>query len=150
MRTAVFRRALACRSITPDVSIPLLLIWMAVHSFISVSQYTSDVIAVSCYLNSTISTYFLSQKTVAVTYLAGRQRLFKLFRHVWWMCVLPLFDWTLVLTFTNDTRVSLLIRMWLRNVHRHVCGIVLRKSAKGEAFLYVSCAPVNILGIRLA
>jgi hypothetical protein len=50
--------------------------------FFSILQYTSVVIVVSCCLNSTISA-FLSQKTVAVSFLAGRQRLFKLLRHIW-------------------------------------------------------------------
>jgi hypothetical protein len=34
-------------------------------------------------VNSTISTPFLSQKTVAISFLAGRQRLFKLFQLVY-------------------------------------------------------------------
>jgi hypothetical protein len=41
-------------------------------------------------VNSTTSIPFLSQKTVVISFLAGRQRLFKLFRLVWWMCVHPL------------------------------------------------------------
>jgi hypothetical protein len=36
------------------------------------------------------STPFLSQKTVAISFLAGRQRLFKPFRLAWWVCVHPL------------------------------------------------------------
>jgi hypothetical protein len=58
--------------------------------FLCVSQNTSDVVVVSCCMNSTISTHFLSQKTAATTLLAGRQRLFILLRLVWWMCVHPL------------------------------------------------------------
>jgi hypothetical protein len=83
----------ACRSmrarivldhvIIPNVSIPRLLFLMALRSFLSVSQYTSDVIVVPCCMNSTISTPFLSQKTVSISFLTGRQSLFKLFRVVW-------------------------------------------------------------------
>jgi hypothetical protein len=47
------------------------------------TQYTSDVIVVHCCVISTISTPFLTQKTVAISFLAGRQRLFKLYRFVW-------------------------------------------------------------------
>jgi hypothetical protein len=39
---------------------------------------------------STVSTPFLSQKTVAISFLAGRQHLFKILRIVRWMCVHPL------------------------------------------------------------
>jgi hypothetical protein len=51
--------------------------------FFSVSQYTSDVIVVPCFMNSTISTPFLSQKTATIGFLAGKQRLFKRVRLVW-------------------------------------------------------------------
>jgi hypothetical protein len=47
--------------------------------FFIVSQYTYDVTVVPCCINSTISTPFLTQKTAAISFLAGRQRLFKLF-----------------------------------------------------------------------
>jgi hypothetical protein len=40
----------------------------------------SDVIMVSCCMNGTL---FLSQKTGAISFLAGRQHLFKLFQLVW-------------------------------------------------------------------
>jgi hypothetical protein len=48
----------------------------------------------------------LSQKTVAISFLAGRQRLFKLLWLVGWMCVHPLLWLLLVSTFTNETQVS--------------------------------------------
>jgi hypothetical protein len=38
--------------------------------YFSVSQYTCDIIAVPCRMNSTISTPFLSQKAVAISFLA--------------------------------------------------------------------------------
>jgi hypothetical protein len=38
--------------------------------FVSVLQYISDVIEVPCCLNSIISTPFLSQKTVAIGFVA--------------------------------------------------------------------------------
>jgi hypothetical protein len=37
-----------------------------------------------------INTPFLSKKAVAVSFLAGKQRFFELFRLVWLMCVQPL------------------------------------------------------------
>jgi hypothetical protein len=52
------------------------------YSFFSVSQYTCDIIVVPFCMNSTISTPFLSQKIVAISFLAGRL-LFKLFLLVW-------------------------------------------------------------------
>jgi hypothetical protein len=71
------------------VNIPHLLFRMALRSFISVLQSSSYVIMVPCYINSTISTPFLSQKTIAISFLASRQRLFKLLRFVLRMCVHP-------------------------------------------------------------
>jgi hypothetical protein len=41
-------------------------------------------------MNSTFNTPFLSQKAVAISFVAGREGMFKLFRLVWWMCLLPL------------------------------------------------------------
>jgi hypothetical protein len=49
---------------------------------LTVSQYTPAIAVVPCSINSTISTPFLSQKTVAISFLAGRH-LFKLFQLVW-------------------------------------------------------------------
>jgi hypothetical protein len=54
---------------------------MTLQNFL-VSRNTSDVIAVPYCINSGISIPFLSLKTVAISYLAGR-RLFKLFGIVW-------------------------------------------------------------------
>jgi hypothetical protein len=42
-----------------------------------------NAIVASCCMNSTFGAPFLSQKTGAISFLAGRQRLFKLFRLVW-------------------------------------------------------------------
>jgi hypothetical protein len=49
--------------------------------------------------------------------LSGRQRLFKLFQFVCWMCVHPLL-WQLISAFTNETQVSSFVThiMWLRNL----------------------------------
>jgi hypothetical protein len=43
--------------------------WPALHSFFSVLQYTFDVILKFCCMNITISTPFLSQKTVTISFL---------------------------------------------------------------------------------
>jgi hypothetical protein len=61
---------------------------MALRSLFGASQYTYNVIVVPSCINYTISTSLLSQKTDAISFLAGR-RLFELFRLVW-MCVHPL------------------------------------------------------------
>jgi hypothetical protein len=45
-------------------------------------QYTSDIIVVTCCMNSTIRISFLSQKAISISFLAGRQHLFQLFQHV--------------------------------------------------------------------
>jgi hypothetical protein len=39
--------------------------------FFSVLQYSSDITVVPCCINSTISTPFLSQETVAISFVAG-------------------------------------------------------------------------------
>jgi hypothetical protein len=57
--------------------------WLTLRSFFSVSQYNFDVIVVPCCMNFTISTPFLSQKTVAISFLAGKESLFKNFWLVW-------------------------------------------------------------------
>jgi hypothetical protein len=67
----------------PDISISHLFILMALHSFFTTLQYAYDVILVPCCVNSTISTPFLSQKTVAVRFMAFKQHLFKLLWVVW-------------------------------------------------------------------
>jgi hypothetical protein len=59
----------------PYVSIPCLLFWMALRSLYTVSQYISDVIVVTFYMNSTISTSFPSQKKSCYQ-LSGRQTTF--------------------------------------------------------------------------
>jgi hypothetical protein len=64
--------------------------WMALHCLFSVLQYTSDLIVVPCYMNFAINIPLLSQEMAAITFLASRQCLFRLFWLVWWMCVHPL------------------------------------------------------------
>jgi hypothetical protein len=107
-------------------------------AFFSVSQYTSDIIVPPSCTNSTIGTPFLSQKTAAISFLAGR-RFFKLFQLVWWMGVRS-FVWT----FTNKTQVSSLVTrtMWLKNSSPSLwCH---SKKVKAKVILCVLCAPVSI------
>jgi hypothetical protein len=73
--------------------------------FFNVLQYTCEVIVVSYCMNSTIRTPFLSQKTVAINFLADN--IFLNFcglflEHVCIHC----FYCSLVSTFTNETQVS--------------------------------------------
>jgi hypothetical protein len=63
---------------------------MALCSLFSVLKYASDVIVVPCCMNSIISAPSLTQKTVAVSFLEGRQHLFKLRWLAFGECVLPL------------------------------------------------------------
>jgi hypothetical protein len=81
------RSALSLRSTTPDVSAPHLFYeWSAPNSHFNVSQYTSGIIVVSCCKKSIISTHSMSRKTVSISFLVDRQRLFKpFFRLVFWM-----------------------------------------------------------------
>jgi hypothetical protein len=66
-------------------------------------------------MNSTISTPFLSQKTAVITFLAGRQHLFKFFGLFGECVCIHCFDCTWVSTFTNKTQfpapVTLKIRL---------------------------------------
>jgi hypothetical protein len=68
-------------------------------------------------MNSTICTPFLSQKADATSFLAG-VCLFKLFQLVWRMWLQPLFDCSLVSTFTKETQVSLIYY-----VYRPQCNV---------------------------
>jgi hypothetical protein len=78
--------------------------WLALRSFFSVLQHTCDIIVVPFCMNSAISTPFLSQKTVAISFLADVcLNLFGLFREC--VCI-HCFDYSLVSTFTNETPVS--------------------------------------------
>jgi hypothetical protein len=64
----------------------------------------SDVIVVPCYMNSTITTPFLSQKTVCR--VSGREGLLNFFG-LFGECVrIHCFDWSLASAFTNETHVS--------------------------------------------
>jgi hypothetical protein len=75
------------------------------HLYFSALQYTSDAIVVPCCMNFTISTPFLTQETVAISFLADNVRLnfFGLFGEC--VCI-HCFDYSLVSTFTNGTQVS--------------------------------------------
>jgi hypothetical protein len=118
--------------------------WPAVHSFFfSVLQYASGILVSPCCMNLTISTPFLSQKPVAVSFLAGRQHLFKLFWHVWWVCVcIHCFDCSLIAAFTNETYVlsAATLMRWLRNSPSFWYN---SKKVKPQAILCILCAPKN-------
>jgi hypothetical protein len=115
VQAAVCRHALLRRSTTPYVNILWLLFWMALHSFVSILQYTSDVTVVPCCTNSTINTPFLYQKTDAISFLAD------ICLNVYGLsdeCVYILcFDCSLVSTFTNEAQFSSPVThtVWLRD-----------------------------------
>jgi hypothetical protein len=123
--------------------------WMALSSFFfSVSQHTSDVIVVPCCINFTISTPFLSQMTVSISFLAGRQRLFKISGLVWWMCVHPLL-W-LLLCFNIHKWSPSFITCYSYDVIEKFTAIFVVSLQKTKAILCVLCAPVCIFGTHLA
>jgi hypothetical protein len=124
MRAALCRCTLSGNSTTPAISVPHLLFWIALRRFFSVSQYASDVTVVPCCMNSIISTPFLSQKTVAISLLAGWQRVqfFEFFGEC--VCI-HCFGCSLVSAFTNEIRVS--SPVWCDwEIHRHLYGITLK------------------------
>jgi hypothetical protein len=84
--------------------------------FFSVLQYTADVIVVPCCMNSTISTPFLCQKTVAISFLAENVCL-NVFGFSGECVCMHCFDCSLVSAFTNEAQVSWLVTrtMLLRN-----------------------------------
>jgi hypothetical protein len=89
--------------------------WLALRSFFSVLQYTSDVTVVPCCMNSTINTSFLSNKPGAISFPGDVcLNLFGLFHEC--VCI-HCFDWSLVSTITNETQISspVTCMMWLRN-----------------------------------
>jgi hypothetical protein len=105
VREAVCGRGLSWRNTTPCVSIPRHLFWMVGPSqFFSVSQYILHVIVVTYCMNSTISAPFLSQKTLAISFLTDNICLnfFGSFDEC--VCI-HCFDCCLVSTFTNEIQV---------------------------------------------
>jgi hypothetical protein len=116
--------------------------------FFCVSQYTSYVIVVYRCKTSTISTPFLSQKTVAISFLADVcLKFFSLFGK--YVCI-HCFDCSLVSTFRNKILISSPVTrpMWLRNSLSSWCCY--SKKVKAEAFLCLLCSPASIFGIPLA
>jgi hypothetical protein len=95
--------------------------WSALRSFLSVPQYTSDVIVASCCINYTISTPFLPQKTVVISFLSHS------------VCLnfigvfgertrIHCFDCSSVLTFSDEPRLHYLLFVrcdW--DFPRHLC-----------------------------
>jgi hypothetical protein len=81
-------------------------------------------------MNSTINTPYLSQKTDAISFQADVcLKFFGFFGE----CVhTHCFDCSLVSAFTNETHL-LLVRCD-REIHRHLCGVVLKRSTKTKPF----------------
>jgi hypothetical protein len=77
---------------------------MALRSLFGVSKYTSDIIVVPYYMNFTISTPFLFQKTDAISFLEDVcLKCFGLFGEC--VCI-QCFGCSLVSTFTDETQIS--------------------------------------------
>jgi hypothetical protein len=107
--------------------------------FSSVSQYTSDVIVIPYCMNSTISAPFLSQKTVAISFLAGRQRLFKPYRRVLWICMHPLL-WLLSCFNIHELNPKfhhLLLVRCDREIHCHLYVIALKSQSRSRSLPFV-------------
>jgi hypothetical protein len=85
--------------------------------FFGVPQYTFNTILVPWGINFTINSLSLSQKTGAISFLIGRQCLFKLVGLVSWMCVHP--SLWLLFGFTvhkwNQVSSPDACRMWVRH-----------------------------------
>jgi hypothetical protein len=146
---AVWWHTLSWRSTTPNVSIPRLLFWIALHTFFSVLQYASDIIMVPCCKNSTVSTPFLSHKTVAIGFLADNVD--SNFVSLLGGCVcIHCFDCSLVSTFTNETQVSSPITrmMWLGYSSPALCYC--SKKVKAKGILCILCAHLSVFRTHLA
>jgi hypothetical protein len=87
------------------VSSPQLLFWMVLHGFFSVLQYTSGIIVAHCWMNSNISTSFLSFPRKQLLSASGRC-LFKLFSLFDECLCIHCSDYSLVTLFRNETQVS--------------------------------------------
>jgi hypothetical protein len=75
--------------------------WIVLHNFFNVLQYTYEVIVFPYCMISTISTPFMSRKTVAIGFLADA---YLIFFGLFGECVcIHWFDCCLVSTFTNET-----------------------------------------------
>jgi hypothetical protein len=104
---------------------------------------------VPCFMNSTISTPSLSQKTcVAISFLLGRC-LFKLFQVLWWLCVHTQ-RW-LLLGFSIHKWNTGFITCYSYDVTEKFITIfmVLLKKVKVEAIPYVLCALVSVFRTHL-
>jgi hypothetical protein len=110
-------------------------------------QYTSDFIVVPCCMNSTISTPFLSQKTVAISFLADKVCL-NFFCLFCWICV-HLLLWLLFGFSIHKWKVSSPVTriMWLRDSSPSLWYRC--RKVKAEAILCILYAPVNIFGTHL-
>jgi hypothetical protein len=147
---ALCRCTLSWRGTTPDVTIPHLLFWIALHHSFSVLQYNFDGIVDPCCMNSTISNPFLSQKTVPISFLAGWQCLFKHFWLVWWMCVHPLL-WLLFGFNIHKWNPGFITCYSYDIIEKFITTFaVLLKKVKAEAILCVLCVPMSIFRTHVA
>jgi hypothetical protein len=104
VRADVCGRALLWRNTTPDVSITPFVQNCPTQFFYCFASNTPDITFVPCCMYSTISTPFLPQKTVAISFLVD---VCLNFFDLSGECVCNhCFDCSLVSTFTNETQVS--------------------------------------------
>jgi hypothetical protein len=101
-------------------------------------------------MNSTVSNHVLSQKTVAISCVIGRQHLFKILFLLGECVCIQGFDCSLGLTFTNETQVSSpVIRSNVIEKFIAIFVTMLQKF-KAKAIFCALCAPVIIFGTHLA
>jgi hypothetical protein len=122
-----------------EMSVPHLLFWMALCSFlVFCTHYTTDFIVFPCWANSTISAPFLSQKTVAIRFLADNVCLnfYSLFGDN--VCI-NCFHCSLVSTFTNEIQFWSpdILKMWSRNSSPSL--LCHSKKFKAEVILWKTC-----------
>jgi hypothetical protein len=101
------------------------------------TQYTFDIILFPCCMNSAICTPFLSQKTVVISFLTGRQRCLNVFWPFWWICI-HCFDYSLVSAFTNESRFHHLLLIWCDwEIHCCLCGIAVESQGWSNSLHFV-------------
>jgi hypothetical protein len=121
---------------------------MDLHSFFSVSQYTCDIIVVPCYMSSTISTPFFSKKTVAISILADNIYIdfFSLFINVCASIALTALWFQPSQMKPRFHHLCLMQCDW--EIHRHLCGIALKRSKPKEAILCILWAFSELILLR--
>jgi hypothetical protein len=124
--------------------------WPAIRSSFSVFQYTSDITVVPCCMNSTISISFCPRNQLPSIFWQADNTCLKFFGMFLDVCASTALT---ALWFQHSHMKPRFHHLSLIQcdckIHRHLCGIALKKSIKAEAILCILCAPMSIFGTRL-